>query len=289
MASGDQFRPLAPPQAGSDAPYTDALGQTMTNDEAYHRQVDEVLQLSASLTDEQKVIAEYWADGPRSETPPGHWNALAHGISERDRHGIDEDAKLYFALNGALLDAGIAAWEAKRYYDYVRPISAIRHQYAGQMIEAWGGYGRSVVAMPGEEWHPYQELTFVTPPFAEYVSGHSTFSAAAAELLTLFTGADRFYDGRTALYYEDYNRDGAPDMLGQHVAAVESDKLDIGPSEVVVLKWETFQEAADEAGISRLYGGIHFQDGDLRGRQMGKQIGELAYIIAQRYWTGQVE
>ena len=288
LAAADQFRPSAPPQSGSDEPYTDALGNTMTHDEAYNMQVDEILHISANLTDEQKCIAEYWADGPRSETPPGHWNALAHGISYRDHYTIDNDVKLYFALNAAVFDSSIAAWEAKRHYDYVRPISAIRHKYAGQMIQAWAGPGLGTQLIPGQTWLPYQSLTFVTPPFAEYVSGHSTFSAASAEVLTRFTGSNRFYDGVTMLYGEDFNRDGVPDVLGQHIIPVGGNIFEDSPLEVIALRWHTFQDAADEAGVSRRYGGIHFQDGDLRAREMGKQIGAQAYALAAQYWTGTV-
>jgi hypothetical protein len=286
LTSGDQFRPSAPPQFGSDEPYVDALGQKMTNDEAFRQQVGELKDISAGLTDRQKVIAEYWADGPRSETPPGHWNALAHGISERDKLTLDDDVKLYFALNGAVLDAGISAWDAKRAYDYVRPVSAIRDLYAGTMIEAWGGPNRGTQLIPAEEWRPYQQATFVTPPFGEYVSGHSTFSAAAAEVLTRFTGSNAFYDGKTILYYEDFNRDGIPDMLGQHIVPVAGNMFESSPAEVIVLQWPTFQDASAEAGISRRYGGIHFQDSDLRGRVMGKEIGAQAYELAEQYWSG---
>jgi hypothetical protein len=141
--------------------------------------------------------------------------------------------------------------------------------------------------MPAEEWRPYQQATFVTPPFAEYVSGHSTYSAAAAEVLNRFTGSNAFYDGRTILYFEDYNRDGVPDMLGQHLTPVGGNKFESSPAEVVVLQWPTFQDAADEAGLSRRYGGIHFQDGDLRAREMGTQIGAQAYQLAEKYWNGQ--
>lgn len=285
LKSGDQFRPPAPPQYGSDEPYVDALGQNMTNDEAFRQQVGEIAQLSAGLADRHKVIAEYWADGPRSETPPGHWNALAHGVSERDELGIDEDVKLYFAINGAVLDAGIASWDAKRAYDYVRPVSAIRDLYAGEMIEAWAGPDRGAALIPAENWQPYQQATFVTPPFGEYVSGHSTFSAAAAEVLTSFTGSNAFYDGETILYYEDFNQDGIPDMLGQHIVPVAGNMFEGSPSEVIVLQWPTFQDAADEAGISRRYGGIHFQDADLYGRAMGREIGAQAYKMAERYWN----
>lgn len=287
LTSGDQFRPPAPPQAGSDEPYTDGLGNETTNDIAYHEQLDEVLSVSAALTDTQKVIAEYWADGPRSETPPGHWNALAHGISARDHHSLDDDVKLYFALNGALYDAGISSWDAKRVYDFIRPVSAIRHKYAGQMVDAWGGPNRGTQSIPAEEWLPYQALTFVTPPFAEFVSGHSTFSRSAAEVLTLFTGSNVFYDGETRLH-EDFNQDGIRDLLGQHIIGVGGNMFESTPSSVITLRWATFQDAADEAGRSRIYGGIHFQDGDHRGRTMGSEIGPQAYQKAASYWNGTI-
>lgn len=288
LTSGDQLRPPPPPQLGSSEPYTDALGQMMTNDEAYKAQFNQVLNYSARLTDKMKCIAEYWADGPRSETPPGHWNALAHGISYRDQHSIGDDVKLYLALNGALFDASIAAWDAKRAYDSVRPVSAIRHLYNGQTITAWAGPNQGAQEIPGDKWQPYQALTFVTPAFAEYVSGHSTFSAAAAEVLTRFTGSNRFYDGKTVLY-DDFNRDGVPDMLGQHVINVGGNMFENSPEKVIVLQWDTFQQAAGEAGISRLYGGIHIQDGDRYGRRMGKQIAGQAFALAEQYWTGAIE
>jgi hypothetical protein len=157
------------------------------------------------------------------------------------------------------------------------------------MVEAWGGPNLGKQAIPGETWRPYQEMTFVTPPFAEYVSGHSTFSAAAAEALTKFTGSNQFYDGVTILFNEDFNRDGVSDLLGQHVTPRSGNILEDSPVQPIVLQWETFQEAADEAGMSRRYGGIHFQDGDLQGRKMGVQIGAQAYSVAEQYWTGQIQ
>jgi hypothetical protein len=279
----------APPLAGSAAVYVDALGNEMTNDQAYNMQVDEILTISGSLTDRQKVIAEYWADGPRSETPPGHWHALAQGISYRDKHSIDEDVRMYFALGAAVLDAAIAVWDGKRVYDYVRPVSAIRHKYFSQSVSAWGGPNQGTQTISGSQWRPYQALTFVTPPFAEYTSGHSAFSAAAAAVLTSFTGSDRFYDSENPveLPFEDFNGDGLADVLGQHIVGVGGNAFEDSPSEVVVLKWNTFKEAADEAGVSRRYGGIHFQDGDLRSRTAGDAIGNAAFAQARSYWEGQ--
>lgn len=283
LSSGSELRPPAPPQLGSDLPYTDAAGKLTTNDQAYREQSEELIQINASLTDRQKVIAEFWADGPRSESPPGHWNQLAHGISERDQHTLDDDVKMYFALNAALLDAGIAAWESKRYYDYVRPLSAIRHLYKGQRIRGWGGRNRGTEDMPGEQWQPYQQQTFITPPFPEYVSGHSAFSAAAATVLSLFTANDQFYDGRTRTR-QDIDRDGQADLLGQFMVRSGSSFFEDIPAENVLLRWPTLQDAADEAAYSRRYGGIHFQDGDLRGRVLGRDIGQRALQKARIYW-----
>ncbi|WP_300014370.1 vanadium-dependent haloperoxidase [uncultured Roseobacter sp.] len=124
LASNDQFRPEAPPQLGEFSTYVDETGKVTTNDQAYRDQIAEVVQSSTELTNEQMVVAELWADGPRTESPPGHWNQIAQDIAVREGHGIDDDAKMFFALNAAVFDAGIATWETKCVYDYVRPQSA---------------------------------------------------------------------------------------------------------------------------------------------------------------------
>jgi hypothetical protein len=285
LTSGDQFRPPAPPKFGSSEPYEDALGNVTTNHEAWNIQFDEILDISATLTDRQKVIAEFWADGPQTWTLPGHWNQLAQGMATRDNHTLGDSVKMYFALNGALLDAGIAAWDAKRAHDCIRPVSAIRHKYFGQQILAWGGPDQGTQLISGEAWRPYQSQTFVTPPFAEFVSGHSTFSRAAREVLLAFSGTDALYDGVTHLG-EDWDGDGKEDLMGQHIVLPGGCLFENCPGDTVVLQWTTLLEAADEAGVSRRYGGIHFQDGDLRAREMGRQIGQQAFAHAKKFWLG---
>ena len=272
---------------GSAELYTDALGRTMSNDQAWHQQVDEVLAASAALTERQKVIAEFWADGPRSESPPGHWNQLAHGISMRDAHNIGQDVKMFFALNGALLDAGISTWEAKRVYDYIRPVTAIKFKYAGQTVQAWGGPDQGTQAIDGSDWRPYQDVTFVTPPFPEFTSGHSGFSRASAEVLTAFTGSSQFFDGTTTTG-QDVNGDGKEDLLGEHIQVARTNLFEFSPAREVVLRWHTFYDAADEAGISRIYGGIHIQDGNIRGLELGEKVGQQAYRLAEKYWNGEI-
>jgi hypothetical protein len=281
-----------------------------------------------------RVVAEFWADGPESETPPGHWNTLANAVSdspalarriggsgpELDR--LEWDVKLYFALNGATHDAAVAAWGAKGYYDSVRPISMIRYmggkgqssdpaapaydpeglplvpglmevvtpassaprerhehlaRHVGEIaVRAWRGNpddpaseSSGVGWIRAVEWVPYQRPTFVTPAFAGYVSGHSSFSRAAAEVLTAFTGSRYFPGG----------------LVEWTVAAGEL-VHEAGPSREVTLEWATYFDAADEAGISRLYGGIHVSPDDFEGRRLGATCGKAAWALARRYFDG---
>lgn len=251
MTSGSQFRP-GPPQP--------VLAQGFL-DQAKH-----VVQVQAELSTEQKVIAEYWADGPNSELPPGHWTEFAAFVAERDHLDLAASVKLYFALANAILDASVATWECKRFYDYVRPVTAIRHLFRGKRVPAWGGPGRGTQTIAGEAWRPFQADSFPTPPFSEFTSGHSAFSMAAAEVLKRFTGSDRF-----GFYY------------------VQNGVLRADPAEPVagtVLSWSTFSAAAREAGESRIYGGIHFYEGNVVGLHMGQRCGEAAFNKAQALWQG---
>ena len=122
----------------------------------FEKEVEQTIKYSASLTDETKMIAEYWADGPNSELPPGHWCLFGAAVSRRDNHSVDDDVKMFFALGNALFDGSIVAWDAKRYFDSVRPVTAVHFWKAGKMIRAWGGPYKGVVPMRGELWQPYQ-------------------------------------------------------------------------------------------------------------------------------------
>ena len=237
----------------------------------YRDQALALLDISAHLTDEHKAIAEYWGDGPGSELPPGHWNLFAQFVSRRDHHDashrrIDADVRMLFALTNAIFDAGICAWDNKRAFDSVRPITAIRRLFAGQSVRAWGGPYQGTVMIDGGTWFPYQPRTFPTPPFPEYSSGHSTFSAAGAEILKIFTGSDRFGWSTTV--------------------PAGSSRIEPGtaPAADLELSWGTFSEAADAAGMSRRYGGIHFEQGDLDARAAGRAVARRAWRKAREYW-----
>lgn len=253
------------------------------------------------LADYGRVIAEYWADGPRSETPPGHWNVMANEVSDDPKFvrklggtgpelsALEWDVKLYFALNGALHDAASSAWEIKRQTDTARPISLVRY-LAGRPndglllqdgvvrqpsdryeVKEWL-YGRVAWGDP-LMWVPYQRSDFVSPAFPAFVSGHSTFSRAAAEVLTDLTGSE-FFPG------------------GLHEVAIPPDFIRIGyPSnpEALKLQWATYYDAADQSGVSRIWGGIHIQPDDFAGRRVGHQVGLDAVKLARQYFAGQVK
>ena len=284
-----------------------------------------------------RVMSEFWADGPNSETPPGHWNVLANLVSDElspdlriagtgqpvDR--LQWDVKLYLALNGAVHDAAIAAWGLKGDYDGTRPISMIRYMagkgqssdpslpsyskeglplvpglielitkettapgarhaalagHEGEIaIRAWGGNPADPKTQIGGvhwtlavDWVPYQLPTFVTPAFQGYISGHSTFSRAAAEVLTGFTGSEYF-----------------PGGISGYTIKAGSLRFEEGPTTDIRLEWATYYDASDQAGMSRLYGGIHVQADDLTGRRVGSACGQVAWALAQRYYAGQAQ
>lgn len=279
-----------------------------------------------------RVLAEFWADGPASETPPGHWNALANDVSydrrfERRAFGsgpvldaLSWDVQLYLALNGALHDAAIAAWELKRRYVSARPITLVRYlgglgqrtdpggpsyhpdglplvddlieviteessrpgarhahlaRYRGEIaLRCWRGEPGDrehelggVDWIRAKDWMPYQRRFFVTPAFPGYVSGHSTFSRAAAVVLHQLTGSAYF-----------------PGGLGSYRVEPGYLFFEYGPSAGLELQWATYYDAADQAGQSRLYGGIHIVHDDFDGRRTGARVGELAVERARHYF-----
>jgi hypothetical protein len=214
------------------------------------------------------MIAEYWSSGPDSDGPVGRWNRFAEWISERDHHSLDDDVKMFFALNNALLDASISAWDMKRTFDSVRPITAITLLFNGTKIQSWGGPGKGKVEMDGSQWTPYQTATYPTPSSPEYVSSQSTYSVAAASILAAWTGSDHF---------------GYSVTFPPGSSTIEPG---ITPAYSVVRNWDSFTQAADEAGISGRYGGIQFRRGDLAGRQLGRLVASKAWAKAQSYFDG---
>ena len=231
----------------------------------------QLVDIQAKLTDEQKTIAYYWADGPGSELPPGHWAMIAQAASRAGGLSLDLNAKGFFALGNALLDASIATWNTKVVQDTVRPITYIRWLYKGRQIKGWSSPGSTkVVTEDGSAWVPYQEASVVSPPFGEYTSGHSAFSGAAQRVFSLVAGTDSF-------------------KLPLSVTVAKgASKIEPGavPAKDLTLTFKSFTDAANSAGMSRRYGGIHFEQGDLNGRTVGTQIGSQTWAKAQTYFNG---
>lgn len=253
LTSGSQFR---------------APGPMLSSDPDFQERAEEILNIQRNLTDEQKMISEFWSQNPGTSTPPGLWCELAEWVSLRDNHTLDEDVKLYFILANALLDSSIGCWDTKRHFDSSRPVTVIRELFRNQTINAWAGPGLGNGPILGQNWRPYQPLSFLTPPFAEYTSGHSTFSAAAAEILKRFTGSDEFGYVVTFQAGSSFVEPG------------------VTPRQSLARSWATFTDAANDAGMSRLYGGIHFMDGNVDGQAMGRQIAGAVWAEAQTYING---
>jgi len=290
------------------------------------------------LGDYGRILAEFWADGPDSETPPGHWFDILNYVNDQpelekkwagEGEVLDDlqwDVKSYFAMGGALHDCAIAAWSIKGWYDYVRPISAIRYMgdqgqssdqnlpnYSPEglplipdyveivdendplvgvsqenlnkiKVKSWrgpdyldqlsltgeiiDGVQDSTLAGVGwvlsEDWWPYQRPSFVSPPFAGYISGHSTYSRAAAQILESMTG-DPYFPGGMAIFEAPQN-----DFL----------VFETGPSVDVQLQWAKYKDASDQCSLSRIFGGIHPPVDDIPGRKIGEKIGNSAFELA---------
>lgn len=212
ILSPKQFRKAGPPAIDSDE-FAAALEETKSLG----------AKNSETRTADQTQIALFWADGKGTVTPPGHWNQIASSMIQEKVLSLVETAHVMALLNMAMADAAIVAWDMKYAYQFARPVTVFQN----------------------DGWEPL----IATPPFPEYVSGHSTFSSAAATVLTHELGATPFTT----------TSDGLPG---------------------VSRSFQNFEQAAAEAGRSRIYGGIHFAFSDSDGQTAGKEL--ASYILSHR-------
>ena len=290
--------------------------------------------------DYTRTLGEFWADGPASYTPPGHWFEIVnhqlfdHPEFERKWMGegeemddLEYEVKLYFTLGGAMHDVAVSVWSIKAYYDYIRPVSAIRYMceigqstdstlsnyhpngmplipgfveivepgdpLAGDEDEnvgkikvfSWKGppnvtyEDEDLLIHPldyagvdwilGEEWWPFMSGKFVSPPFAGYISGHSTFSSTAAQVLENITG-DPFFPGGMGVWNFSQN---------------EFLEVEQGPSEDFQMQFATYRDASDQVSLSRIYIGIHPPQDDIPGRFLGMELGDLSVDFANEYFN----
>ena len=243
LDSSSEFRPGPPPMIGSAQ---------------LEKEVRDVVDMQAHLTNEQKALVEFMRDGPRSVQQAGHWLIFAQDVSRRDKHTLDEDVKMYFAVEAAAMDAFIASWDTKMYYDFARPYALVHHYCKNEDLSAWCGPDKGMSKTKGSNWRPYSPDTFLCPPFPSYVSGHSTVSGACSDILRLFTGSD--------IFGEEVKR--VPGLL------TEPDHT----GDTITLKFPTFSETAEMAGISRVLGGYHIQADNIEGLKLGR-------TVARKVWA----
>ncbi len=278
-----------------------------------------------------RALAEFWADGPNSETPPGHWNVVANDLADNPLlvkkiggvgpvvDDLEWDVKMYFAINSAAHEAACSAWALKRYYDAYRPMSCVRFlgrlgQSSNPALPSYNPNGLPLVtnlielvtlqsrasgrhpgltvgkialrAWPGETpqravpngvkwihadtWTTYQRSNFVVPAFPGYISGHSTFSRSAAEVLTGITGS-KYFPG------------------GFHSYTITNLLNEKGPTQPVSLTYATYYDAADGAGLSRIYGGIHPPIDNVGGRRVGEMAGKGVWEAVRKYFDGTIK
>jgi hypothetical protein len=263
------------------------------SDAQYRAQVAEVLTYSGQLNDQLKMIAEFWADGPNSTAPPGHWHEIGLETIRNENLSLEKAIKLLFLQANAVFDGGILAWTYKIIWDSARPLAMIQCLYANQTITAWKGPYQGVGTMPGGKWQPYQNVNFITPPFSEYLSGHSTFSAASAGVYRRFFGDDKFRGNSYMVkagesLFEPKITAGNPGFIAGVTDVPNTGVNSVGyaPATDIQLTWSTWTEAANQAGISRLYGGIHFQSANQDALKLGEMIAEKVWLQANRFFNG---
>jgi hypothetical protein len=238
LSSASKFRSPPPPLVGS---------------EQLEKEVREVVELQANITDEQRALVEFMRDGPASVQQAGHWLIFAQDVSRRDAYSLDQDVQLFFLITATAMDCFIACWDTKMHYDYARPYALVHHYMAEEDIVGWEGPDKGMIPMKGKDWRPYSPDAFLCPPFPAYVSGHSTVSAGCAKVLELFTGSDEF---------------GEELKL---VPGLMTEPQRVG--DTVTIQLHTFSETAAMAGFSRVLGGYHIQADNVEGLKLGEKVG----------------
>lgn len=242
LDSASQFRAPEPPELDSPE---------------LRDQVREVIDLQANMKPEERALVEFMRDGPKSVQQAGHWMIFARHVSQRDKHDLDTDVAMYFLVQNAAMDAFIACWDSKMHYDYARPMALVHTLFPEDSLTGWKGKNQGWRRIHAQEWQAYSPASFLCPPFPAYVSGHSTVSAACAEVLRLFKGEERF----------DLSVEWTPGIL------TDPDSCDAP----VTLHFPTFTETAEMAGRSRVIGGYHIEADNREGLIMGRKVAHQVY------------
>ncbi len=242
----EPYSDIDPREHRVDAPSDSNYG----NLEAYRAQADTVLELSANLTDEQKMLVEFFDLKARD---------IILSPTTKDVDDTIEFVQLGFLLNMAQFDAGIVAWQEKLRYDAVRPITAIRYLYGDELVTAWGGPNRGTIELPANEWVPYVQ----NADHSDYPSATTIFCAAYAQAFRRYSGSEEIEEFTTVL------EDGS--------SVIEPETT---PAEDVTISFETWTEYEETCGEARLWAGVHFRPSVAASLEIGGAFGDSAF----EYW-----
>ena len=258
------------------------VGALFPHETQYQEEMKEVGRVTQNLTSEGKMIAEYWAGGPGSVTPPGMWMVMMDVVIRSNGHSLRDEIRFYTVLAAGLYESSILAWRLKRDYMQARPVQVLRQQLYEQPIDLPWCEEKS-----GEYWLPYQTLDFVTPPFPDFVSGHSTFSMAAARLFCCLLRTDQIVLENPMITLDILNYlspilSGSTTLFSINSVMVRPKKSEVEPgvepTTGVCLGWPTWSSMALSSGRSRILGGIHVESSNQGGLLLGR-------LIADHIWS----
>ena len=220
-------------------------------------EIDTVKSIAANLTDEQKSIAEFWAGGPKTPSPPCMYIWLWKEFM-RNAPSLTTSKIMYSLLDLSIhmFEGGRTSWMLKKEFMEARPIQEIRRRYTGVDIQSWNG------VIKGDQWIPYQEANFVTPPFADFPSGHSHFGKAFSLTMSKWFGAsipvlnityDKLYT-LSPMFGDSQTGQYGSFAIAQGKSGVEPG---VAPHTPLTLSWTTWEQMSESSGESRFYGGIH--------------------------------
>jgi len=237
-------------------------------------QCKEVLSKSLSLTDKEKMISEFWSGISKSVTPPGFFNMFLFGYFRSNSNSNKVELEYFYKLNTGLFQASITVWDAKYRFIQCRPIQSIRLNYPDIPIDYYFGKSNTSV------WKPYQQSRSWTPPFPDYISGHSAFSSVASCILTKLLGSNvsklniKLTKDEFIMLSPIFLTSNFDFMdISNIVIAPDSSKIQKNvPHKEILLNFNTWEEMAESAGISRIYGGIHYPTSNIVSLEVGKMI-----------------
>ena len=259
----------------------DNTNMLFPSDIQYENEIKNVEEITSTLTDEQKIIAEFWGGGPGTVTPPGMWVVFMDIVIRSNKFNYLKEIKYYSVLCSSLYQSSISAWRLKRDHLQARPIQKIRqYEYGNSITESWNNQNL------GQYWLPYQELNFVTPPFPDFVSGHSTFSMSSAKIFCYLLETDsinlnnpiitnNIIDLLSPIITKSSNFSLNNIFIFPNTSNIEPSSV---PTTAINLNWNCWTDMARSSGKSRIYGGIHVESSNQGGLYLGS-------LIADKIWN----